>query len=154
MLRRWLTGLRRLPGRVLQNKMNISHASDVRIAAATAIADAINSRPGPLILNLYDGTQPSAGGTPNGNLIVAPQLADPPCSVGGVGGYQVIFYFENTTTQVSYTSTPTWGRIIDNNGDWVMDADAGTGDQFFKVDVAPIYQNGFIVMGNVVLTIE
>lgn len=111
-------------------------ASQSRLAAM--VARAAN----PLTLKLYNGTQPSAGGAvTTQTMLVSVTLATPP---GTVVAHTLTLNAANTLNQVSATGTPTWGRISDSNGNWLIDASAGVtgGGGVFTVDRVPIYQGG------------
>lgn len=83
---------------------------------------------------LYAGTKPAPGGTPTGDLQTEIILALP-CAVVAEDDSILTFVTPREGVRID-TQTITWGRIVDGDGNYVIDGtvtnEAGSGD--FKID--------------------
>jgi|GEM_PF-3114226 len=127
-------------------------SNDMKAAAAQSRLTTMQARSAPLTIKLYDGTQPSAGGAvTNQTMLLSAALASTPATVNGS---TLTFVLANALNQITATGTPTWGRIADSTGAWLVDANAGVagGGAVFTVDQVPIYQGGYIAALTLSLT--
>ena len=132
--------------------MAIYIADDLKAAASQSRLASMSARPSSLALKLYDGTQPSAGGSvTNQTLLFSANLSNP---IGSVSGHTLTLTLENSLNQVTATGTPTWGRIVDHSGNWVLDATAGVAGSgsVFVLDQVPIQQGGYITAISMTIT--
>jgi len=105
----------------------------LRAARLQLLLDAIDVGSNLLIL---DGVQPSPGGAETARLGVIPFL-DP---VGSITDQTLTLNLQLQQAALE-NGDPTWARIIDNNGDWVLDMTVGQG---VTVDPVPVVQGGYL----------
>lgn len=101
--------------------MAVGYSTDVRNARLQVVADAVNGGSGAGKLRIYDGLRPATGGTVT-NLLAEFTLPNPfeDSISGGVLTADAI-----SSATASGTGTATWFRIIDGDGTFVLDGDAG-----------------------------
>lgn len=101
--------------------MAVGYSTDVRNARLQVVADAVDGGSGAGKLRIYDGSRPATGGTVT-NLLVEFALPSPfeDSISGGVLTADAI-----SSATASGTGTATWFRIIDGDGTFVLDGDAG-----------------------------
>lgn len=94
-------------------------------AFAQGQADLIDAGPGPGVLELYDGVPALPADPATGTLLCAIVLPTP---CGTVAGGILTFGPISNGTGLA-TGSPTWGRIVDSTGLFVMQGRAGTNPQ-------------------------
>ena len=106
--------------------MTVHIAAAVRTSRVTDILDAIDAGSGAGKLEIYDGTQPA-----NADTAVTTQtkllsfVLNDPC--GTVSGSVLTFDVDPAITDDALaTSTATWGRFTDSDGNAVIDGTVGT----------------------------
>ena len=103
----------------------------IRNARLDTIPAAIDAGAGAGQIFVYDGVRPASGGAAT-NLIVSTTYSDPsfPAAVNG----QAVANAINDGTVV-LAATMTWFRVVDSDGNWVMDGDVvGLGDGLVPSD--------------------
>lgn len=102
--------------------MAFAYPEALRNARLQEIIDAIDAGTGAGLLRFYDGTRPATGGTVT-NLLVEIPLNDPSFGAPSAGVATA-----NAISAVAATAagTASWARIVDSDGNFVLDADVGT----------------------------
>lgn len=72
-------------------------------------------------IRIYGGARPAAGGAPGTPLLAEVALDKP----GGSVAAGTLTLASSDLATVLNTGAPTWGRIVNGNDDWALDADAG-----------------------------
>jgi len=85
---------------------------------ATALLAKIDAGVGPGRLQIYDGTRPATGGTAT-TLLAELTLSDP---AGTVASGELTFSVITSDDTANATGTATWARIVDSDGNFVVDA--------------------------------
>jgi len=114
------------------------------------LADIMAGTSLPRIL-LYDGDQAEGAATPTGNLIAIASIAS-----GSMAGNQAVLTVSSTPALVLLTGTPTWARLENGDGRWVLNGPAsnvaGVGVLVLLLTPGPYYQGGRIYVDSVVLS--
>lgn len=92
--------------------------NEARLGGTLAYLDA---GPDKAFVRIYGGTRPAAGESPGTPLLVQIELNDPS---GTVTNNSLVLSSIDLAT-VGNSGTATWARIINGNGAWVIDCDAG-----------------------------
>lgn len=123
----------------------------LRNARGHAIIDAIGTG-GAGTINFYTATRPAAGAAITSQTL----LATVECSLpaGTVTGGVVTFSAITDDILADKTGAATWVRVLDGNGDWVIDMDvtltAGAGP--VKMPSTQVYQGGIVHFSSLVIT--
>ena len=106
--------------------MTLHIASAVRTSRVTEVLDAIDAGSAAGKLLIYDGTQPANADTAVSTQTKLLELVlNDPC--GTVSGSVLTFDVDPAITDDALaTSTATWGRFTDSDGNAVLDATVGT----------------------------
>lgn len=83
------------------------------------------------LLRIYDGVRPSAGGTVT-TLLAELTLSDPSFPAASSG--QMVANSITDDSSADNTGTATWFRIVDSDGNFVMDGDVGLSDAELILD--------------------
>lgn len=117
---------------------------------AGRLADIMAGTSLPRIL-LYDGDRAEGAAAPTGNLIAIATIAS-----GSMAGNQAVLTVSSTPALVLFTGTPTWARLENGDGRWVLNglaSDApGEGVLVLLLTPGPYYQGGRIYVDSVVLS--
>jgi len=118
-------------------------ATDIKNAVALGRYTAWASRPQPLTLSLYTGTQPEAGSAiTTQTLLISIPFFQP---FATISGSNITFRLHSDAEAVA-TGVISWGRITDYDGVWILDASANSVDGFFLCDTAMIEEGNNIVI--------
>ena len=103
--------------------MTLAYEASVRNSRLQDIADAINAGTGAGRIRIYNGSRPATGGAAT-TLLAELTLSDP-CQASITGG---VLTFDTITADSSADAggTATWFRIVDSDGNFVVDGDVGT----------------------------
>lgn len=72
-------------------------------------------------VHLYAGTRPDPGDAAPGALVASCALADPCGTVDNAGA---LLLATSADGQIQTGSAPTWARLLNGSGAWVLDCDA------------------------------
>lgn len=112
---------------------------------ARALSRALDADTNPGKLKIYAGTQPSAGGSPSGALLVTLTFPDPSADTYSSG---VLALHEPTANNAVADGLATWARLEDGAGTWVADCTCGaTGSGqpvIINASTADIYAGGLV----------
>lgn len=103
--------------------MTLAIADSIRTTMVTAISDAIDAGTGGGLLRIYDGTQPSKGGTAT-NLLA--ELTFATTSASSISNGLLTFASITQDSSADATGTATWFRMTTDVGGFVADGTAGT----------------------------
>lgn len=87
-----------------------------------AISRALDANTLPGKLKIYAGTQPGAGGTPSGDLLVSMTFPKPSADNYSTG---TLTLHEPTSELALMDGLATWARLEDGAGTWVADCTCG-----------------------------
>lgn len=130
--------------------MAFGFATTLRTNRATQIKNAIDAGSGPGKLRIYNGTRPATGGTVT--TLLGELICSDPCGTVSNG----VLTFSPVTSDISAdnSGTATWFRIVDSDGNFVMDgsitATGGGGDG--TMASTSIYANNPIAALTIVIT--
>lgn len=132
--------------------MGIAFADSLRTARAQKVIDAINAGAGPGAMNFYTAIQPSKGVAITDQILLGTvTFAEP---VGSITNGVLTFDTIADDANADATGIATWARILDGDGNFVMDAtvtdNAGAGP--IKLLSQQIYAGGIIHITSMVLT--
>lgn len=109
-------------------------AKDDALDAALDLADA---GAGPATIEVYTGTQPATpNSAPTGTLLATFTCADPAWGASAAGVKTLDAAPDLTTTTVD-PGTPGWARMLDSNGEEIMDGTVGTTGTDFITSSSP-----------------
>ncbi|MDD2765022.1 MAG: hypothetical protein PHE83_13725 [Opitutaceae bacterium] len=114
------------------------------------LADIMTGTGLPRIL-LYDGEQAVGAAAPTGNLIAISSIVS-----GSMAGNQAVLTVSPLPSLVLATGTPTWARLENGDGRWVLNGPAsdvvGEGVLVLLLTPGPYYHGGRIYVDSVVLS--
>lgn len=117
---------------------------------AGRLADIMEGSSLPRIL-LYDGAKSEGAAPPAGNLIAIATITS-----GSMVGNQAVLTVSSTPALVLTTGTPTWGRLENGDGRWVLNGlasdAAGEGVLVLLLTPGPYYQGGRLYVDSVILS--
>jgi len=90
-------------------------------SSLAGIGELINKGTAPSVLMIMAGTKPAAGGA--GTQVLAEFLL-PANIIGSITAGAMVFSAVDQT-QVQISGTVSWGRIVNGDGEWVVDLDVG-----------------------------
>ncbi len=92
-------------------------------AALDAIAAIMNAGSGPAVGKIYNGTIPTNADTAVGSqTLLAEVTFSDPCIASGAASRVLTFDTITSDSSANATGTATWIRILDSNGNKVLDA--------------------------------
>jgi hypothetical protein len=124
--------------------MTIFRSSLLVDALLNAVLSTMMLGPDPARVRVYGGTRPAGGEAPGSAVLVEIVLPDPP---GVLEDGTLILDAESTDdTLIANTGGATWARIVNGNGDCVIDCDvsitAGTAE--LKLSTTGLYEGGLV----------
>lgn len=125
--------------------MAVGLALSVRHNRLSQIASAVDFAELPGRVQIYDGTRPATGGTPT-NLL-AECVGSFPFFQSPANG-QMVANPINDDTAANASGTPTWWRLVDGLGNFVMDGDVGVE---MTLNVADIVAGGIVSVTSFVI---
>ena len=103
--------------------MAIAYNSTLRNNMLDEITTLIDAGAGAGLLRIYDGTQPATCGTAT-TLLAELTMSDP--SAGAASGGVWTASSITADSSANATGTATWFRVVDSNGNCVLDGTVGT----------------------------
>lgn len=127
--------------------ISVAH-NEARLGGTLAYIEAGAS---PAFLNIYGTTKPAPGGAPGASPLVSIQLASP---AGTIASNQLSLAAENLTDMVMNSGGAVWGRILNGDGNWVLDATCGavgSGKPIILSDTT-LFSGGVVSLISAILT--
>lgn len=132
--------------------MSISINSSVVEDRARALSRALDADTSPGELKIYSGTQPAAGGTPSGTLLVSMTFPKPSADSFSAG---VLTLHEPASNLALADGLATWARLEDGAGNWVADCTVGatgSGEPIIIIAAtADIYAGGTVSVDSITI---
>lgn len=122
----------------------ITFSTLVRNARLRAVAVALDTGLEGAALQVYSGVRPAAGAPPGEAVLLITVRFPKPCWTSVDGGRLVFAPLPETLS--SRSGTPSWARLLDGDGRFVADLDAGLPDSGadLVIDPVPIYAGGAV----------
>lgn len=129
--------------------------ASVRNDMLQVLADALNAGAGPATIKLYTGTMPATPGTAiTSQTLLATLTCSDPCEDSISAG---VLTFDTITQDSSAdaTGTATWARILDSDGNAVMDCDVGaTGSgAVLEMNTVAVESGGTVAVTSLTITL-
>jgi len=100
----------------------IGLATDLRTARMEVLAEAIDAASNPGTITLYSGDRPDTGGEiTSDNLALVVFTFGLPCATAVTNGVLTLDHASIPGEEALATATPTWARVCDGDGNFVMD---------------------------------
>lgn len=98
---------------------------------------------------IYGGTRPTNGAAAGSPVLVEIELSKP-CGTVATG---LLTLVSTDTPMIANTGAPTWARVLNGNGDHVLDCDAGGPGSTTEIVVSEstLYQGGQVTLTSAVL---
>jgi len=126
--------------------MSVSLNQAIRNSRLQVIADNADLGESPARVQIYDGVRPAPGGAPTTLLAECfgqfPFFASP--SNGQMSANPI-----SDDNSADASGTPTWFRLVDGNGAWILDGDVGVE---LTLNVSQIVQGGIVSITSFVIT--
>ena len=103
--------------------MAVSYPASLRNSRLNQVRDAVDAGPSNGLLRIYDGVKPSPGGAAT-TLLAELTFSDPSFPAASSGSVSANAITEESSAPASGTAT--WFRVVDSNGNFVIDGTVGT----------------------------
>lgn len=129
--------------------MAVAFVAALRNARLDAITAKMDAGAGPAKLRIYNGSRPATGGAAT-TLLAELTLADPsaPAASGGVLTLNAIVQ----DSAADATGTATWARIVDSDGNFVMDCSVAAAGSDINLNTVAIVAAAIVSITSAVFT--
>ncbi len=129
--------------------MAVAFVAALRNARLDAITTKMDAGAGAGKLRIYNGTRPATGGAAT-TLLAELTLADPsaPAASGGTLTLNAI----TQDSAADATGTATWARIVDSDGNFVMDCNVAASASDINLNTVSIVANAIVSITSAVFT--
>lgn len=129
--------------------MALGYVTALRNSQLNAVRDRIDAGSGPGKLRIYSGTRPSTGGT--ATTLLAELTFSDPCAPNASNGV-LTFNTITADSSAAASGTATWFRIVDSDGNFVMDGDVGTSGADLNLNSTSITAGGTVSVTSFTIT--
>lgn len=129
--------------------MTVGMLSGLRNARLDQITAKMDAGSGAGKLRIYDGTRPATGGAAT-TLLAELTLSDPSADAAAAGA--LTFNAITQDASANATGTATWARIVDSDGNVVLDCSVGTSGADIILNTTSIVSGATVSVTSAVIT--
>jgi len=129
--------------------MTVGFLTALRNARLDAITTKLDAGSGAGKLRIYNGTRPATGGAAT-TLLAELTLSDPSSAAAANGVLTMSAITQDSSADA--TGTATWARMVDSDGNFVLDCSVGTSLTDIVLNTAAIVASAIVTITSAVFT--
>ncbi|AAQ96487.1 hypothetical protein [Vibrio phage VP16T] len=115
--------------------MTLAFSQNIRNQRLSVVSTAADAGDGAALIRIYDGTRPPTGGQVT-NLLAQLEMSDPAFNAPANGSMTARAITPEGSTPIGGTAT--WFRIVDSEGNFVLDGDVGLNGSNSEIELSDV----------------